>query len=166
MATGRQTPFRRLIRHLAGTPSRPELLRPARGWLLLIPSVYAIAVVGSVLYGTPRQLPGVALGLPALLDLERAASVLAAVAAVLIFALLTSRGELPTQIGSVAYPDRARQQELARQVAELEQQLRRRLVPLEEGKESSDEALPLIANTLKQLNERLDAIEGEATRLN
>jgi hypothetical protein len=84
----------RLVRRLAEPPEGEELLRPSRAWLLAIPSAYVIAVGGSVLYGTPAKLPGVALGLPLLLDLERAAAVLTVTAGVLIFALLTSRGQL------------------------------------------------------------------------
>jgi len=118
------------MRRLAEPPDGEELLRPSRVWLLAIPSAYAVAVSGSVLYGTPAKLPGVALGLPLLLDLERAAAVLAAIASVLIFALLTSRGHLPTQFGNLAYPAVGRQQESTRHVVELDQRLERRLVPL------------------------------------
>ena len=113
-----------------------------------------IAVVGSALYGTPAKLPGVALGLPLLLDLERAAAVLAVTAGVLIFALLTSRGHLPTQFGNVAYPAVGRQEELTRRVAELDQRLERRPVPLEEGSRTNNEALPLITSELTELSAR------------
>jgi hypothetical protein len=111
-------------------PAGEELLRPSRAWLLAIPSAYAVAVAGSVLYGTPVKLPG------------------------------TSRGELPTQFGNVAYPAAGRQQELARRVAELDQRLERRLVPLEEGKQTNDEALPLITSELTELSSRLNAVES------
>jgi hypothetical protein len=150
----------RLVRHLTEAPEGEELLRPSRVWLLAIPSAYVIAVVGSALYGTPAKLPGVALGLPLLLDLERAAAVLAVTAGVLIFALLTSRGHLPTQFGNVAYPAVGRQEELTRRVAELDQRLERRLVPLEEGSRTNDEALPLITSELTELSRRLNAVES------
>ncbi len=153
----------RLVRHLTEAPEGEELLRPSRAWLLAIPSVYVVAVVGSALYGTPAKLPGVALGLPLLLDLERAASVLAVTAGVLIFALLTSRGHLPTQFGNVAYPAMGRQQESTRHIIELDQRLERRLVPLEDGVRANDEALRLVARELKELTGRLDALEHRST---
>jgi hypothetical protein len=151
------------MRRLAEPPDGEELLRPSRVWLLAIPSAYAVAVSGSVLYGTPAKLPGVALGLPLLLDLERAAAVLAAIASVLIFALLTSRGHLPTQFGNLAYPAVGRQQESTRHVVELDQRLERRLVPLEDGGRANDETLGLVARELKELTGRLDTLEHRST---
>jgi hypothetical protein len=49
----------------------------------------------------PARLPGLALDLPLLLDLERATAILAAVGSVLIFAVFTSRGYLPTLLGNM-----------------------------------------------------------------
>jgi hypothetical protein len=153
----------RLMRRLAEPPEGEELLRPSRVWLLAIPSAYAVAVGASVLYGMPAKLPGVALGLPLLLDLERAAAVLVVTAGVLIFALLTSRGHLPTQFGNVAYPAVGRQQESTRHVIELDQRLERRLAPLEDGGRATDEALGLVARELKELTGRLDTLEDRST---
>lgn len=153
----------RLVRRLAEPPEGEELLRPSRAWLLAIPSAYVIAVGGSVLYGTPAKLPGVALGLPLLLDLERAAAVLTVTAGVLIFALLTSRGHLPTQFGNVAYPAVGRQQESTRHVVELGRRLERRLVPLEDRGRSNHEALALVARELKELTSRLSTLEHKPT---
>jgi hypothetical protein len=153
----------RLAQRLAEPPEGEELLRPSRVWLLAIPSAYVIAVIGSAFYGTPAKLPGVALGLPLLLDLERAAAVLAVTAGVLIFALLTSRGHLPTQFGNVSYPAVGRQQELTRHLAELDQRLERRLVPLEDRGRSNRETLGLVAHELKQLASRLDTLEHRPT---
>jgi hypothetical protein len=153
----------RLERRLAEPPAGEELLRPSRAWLLAILSAYAIAVGASVLYGTPAKLPGVALGLPLLLDLERAAAVLVVTAGVLIFALLTSRGHLPTQFGNVAYPAVGRQQDLTRHFAELDQRLERRLVSLEDRGRSNRDALGLVARELKQFASRLDTLEHRQT---
>jgi hypothetical protein len=139
------------------------MLRPSRAWLLVIPSAYVIAIGGSVIYGTPAKLPGVALGLPLLLDLERAAAVLAMTAAVLMFALLTSRGHLPTQFGNVSYPAVGRQQDLTRHFAELDQRLERRLVSLEDRGRSNRDALGLVARELKQFASRLDTLEHRPT---
>jgi hypothetical protein len=111
----------------------------------------------------PAKLPGVALGLPLLLDLERAAAVLVVTAGVLIFALLTSRGHLPTQFGNVSYPAVGRQQDLTRHFAELDQHLERRLVSLEDGGRATDEALGLVARELKELTGRLDTLEHRST---
>jgi hypothetical protein len=153
----------RLVRRLAEPPAGEELLRPSRVWLLAILSAYATAVGASVLYGTPAKLPGVALGLPLLLDLERAAAVLVVTAGVLIFALLTSRGHLPTQFGNVAYPAVGRQQDLTRHFAELDQRLERRLVSLEDRGRSNRDALGLVARELKQFASRLDTLEHRQT---
>lgn len=73
-------------------------------WFWLIVVSYAILVAASaVFYGTPKNLPGIALGAPALLQMERGAAGLAVVAAVSIFAYLTRLGRLPTQFGNVGY---------------------------------------------------------------
>ncbi|HEV2997636.1 MAG TPA: hypothetical protein VGX16_00900 [Solirubrobacteraceae bacterium] len=119
-----------------------------------------ITVIVSVLYGTPEKLPGVALGLPLLLDLERSAAVLATIALVLIFAFLTSRGHLPTQFGNFAYPSIERQHDLEERVAALDRRLKQRLIPLEDGKRTSDEVLPLILKDLSEMSDRLEAVEA------
>jgi hypothetical protein len=89
--------------------------------------------------------------------------VLTVTAGVSIFALLTSRGHLPTQFGNVAYPVVGRQQESTRHVVELDQRLERRLVPLEDRGRSNHEALGLVARELKELTGRLSALEHKPT---
>jgi len=81
----------------------------------VIPGTYVAGFAASVLYGVPARLPGVALGFPVLLDLERAGAVFAVVAVVSIFAYMTSLGHLPSQFGNViGYPITDRQHELER----------------------------------------------------
>src|ERR1700690_2940175 len=86
-------------------PSSGPLLPRWRGWLIVIPGIYAGGFVASVLYGAPAKLPGGALGFPVLLHLERAGAVLAAVSVVSTFAHMTSLGHLPSQFGNmIGYP--------------------------------------------------------------
>jgi hypothetical protein len=132
--------------------------------LLAIPASYLVALGGCWRYGAPSKLPGVALGLPLVLDLERAAAILAAFAAVLIFAYLTSRGFLPTAFGQVAYPDASRQHDIERGLLELDSRIRHRLEPLEEGKQTAAAALPLIQRELEGLDARLKAVEDANSR--
>jgi hypothetical protein len=86
---------------VTSNPHRAALLPRWHGWLILIPGIYMAGFVASVLYGVPAKLPGVALGFPVLLDLERAGAVLAVAAVVSIFAYMTSLGHLPSQVGNV-----------------------------------------------------------------
>jgi hypothetical protein len=87
-------------KRLSGPPPLPA----SWWWFWLIVVSYAILVAASaVFYGTPKNLPGIALGAPALLQMERGAAGLAVVAAVSIFAYLTRLGHLPTQFGNVGY---------------------------------------------------------------
>ena len=95
-----------------------------------------------------------------LLHLERAGAVLAAVSGVAIFAYMTSLGHLPSQVGNViGYSIADRQDDLQRVAAELEQEIERRLVPLEEGSRASDELLPVMMERLTALDRRIDAVE-------
>ena len=70
---------------------------------MLVAGCYAGGVVVSITQGAPKNLPGIALGLPLLLHLERAAALLAVVAAVAVVSYLTRLGHLPTQFGNVGY---------------------------------------------------------------
>jgi hypothetical protein len=144
-----------------GSDPPSSLLLPRwRGWLVVIPGIYVGGVVASVLYGAPAKLPGVALGFPMLLHLERAGAVLAVVSVVSIFAYMTSLGHLPSQFGNViGYPVADRQHELEQLTAEVDRRIERRLVPLEEGKRASDAVLPVIAEQLTALDRRVDAVE-------
>jgi hypothetical protein len=146
---------------LSTSPEPMPRLRPRQVWLLVIPAAYLFALGACWLYGTPSKLPGVALGLPLLLNLEQAASVLATFAAVLIFSYLTSRGFLPTGFGNVSYPDLNRQHESERRTAELDSGIRTRVSSLEEGGQRADTALALIQRELERLEERLTAVESD-----
>ncbi len=113
-----------------------------------------------MIYGTPAKLPGVALGFPILLHLQRAGAVLAAVSVVAIFAYMTSLGHLPSQVGNfIGYPVADRQHELERLTSDLDRRIERRLVPLEEGKRASDEVLVVITEQLAVLDRRVDAVK-------
>ncbi len=146
---------------LRGSDPPSSLLLPRwRGWLIAIPTIYVGGLIASALYGTPAKLPGVALGFPILLHLERAGAVLAVFSIVSIFAYMTSLGHLPSQFGNViGYSVADRQHELEGLTAELDRRIDRRLVPLEEGKRASEEMLPVIAEQLTALDRRVDAVE-------
>lgn len=131
----------------------------------MIPGIYAGGFVASVLYGAPAKLPGVALGFPVLLHLERAGAVLAVVSVVSTFAYMTSLGHLPSQFGNViGYPAADRQHVLEYLTAEFRRRIERRLVLLEAGKRASDELLPVIGEQLTALDRRVDAVEAEPPR--
>ena len=78
-------------------------LKPSWWWFVLISASYAAALVASLCYGAPKHLPGIALGLPVLLHLERAGAMVAVVAAVAVVSYLTRLGHLPTQLANVGY---------------------------------------------------------------
>ena len=146
-------------------PPTGPLLPRWRGWLIVIPCIYAGGFVASVLYGAPAKLPGVALGFPVLLHLERAGAVLAVVSVVSTFAYMTSLGHLPSQFGNmIGYPVPDRQHELEDLTVELRRRMELRLVPLEEGKRASDELLPAIGEQLAALDRRVDAVETRPSR--
>lgn len=140
-------------------PPTGSLLTRWRGWLILIPGICITCFVASLLYGTPAKLPGVALGFPVLLHLERAVAVLAVIAVVSIFAYMTSLGYLPNQLGNIGYSAVGRQHVLDRHVAELKQTIESRLRPLEQGQRASYQALTLIRRDLAELDRRLTALE-------
>jgi len=147
-----------------GTPTvtGDPLLRRWRGWLVMIPVISIAGFTASVLYGTPVKLPGVALGFPLLLHLERAAALLAVLAGVAVFAYMTSLGHLPSQLGNIGYSTVDRQHALDRQVIELRKEIRTRLEPLDRGRRASNQALLLIRRDLADLNRRLADLETEA----
>jgi hypothetical protein len=72
--------------------------------VVLVPVLaFAVAVTLSAVAGTPPRLPGIALGWPLLLHVERATALLAAVAAFALVAWRTARGELPVRLGQLEY---------------------------------------------------------------
>lgn len=87
----------------SGTQETP--LTPSWWWFAGIAIVYGAALTLSACYGTPKHLPGIALGLPVLLHLERAGVMTAVLAGVATVAYLTRLGHLPTQFGNVGYSD-------------------------------------------------------------
>ena len=149
-----------------GTPTAPgdPLLRRWRGWLVVISVISIAGFTTSVLYGTPAKLPGVALGFPLLLHLERAAALLAVLAGVAVFAYMTSLGHLPSQLGNIGYATVDRQHALDRQVTELRQEIGTRLGPLEQGSRARDQAALLIQTDLAELNHRLADVEAKVDR--
>ncbi len=126
----------------------------------MIPGIYVAGFAASVLYGTPAKLPGVALGFPMLLHLERAGAVLAVVSVVSIFAYMTSLGHLPSQFGNViGYPVAERQHELERLTAELDRRIER--PPPSRWRKASGQAkksLPVITEQLTALDRRIEAV--------
>ncbi|HLM87193.1 MAG TPA: hypothetical protein VK272_13500 [Solirubrobacteraceae bacterium] len=128
----------------------------------MIPVISIAGFTASVLYGTPARLPGVALGLPLLLHLERAAALLAVLAGVTVFAYMTSLGHLPSQLGNIGYSTVDRQRELDRQVIELRKEIETRFAPLEQGSQASDQAVLLIQSDLADLDHRLADLEAKA----
>lgn len=135
-------------------------------WFCLIVVVYAAFVVISVHIGVPKKLPGVALGAPALLDLERAAAGLVALAAVVIFACVARLGHLPSRADNVAsYRATTKRvahydQEIARRAGESSEKSAARLVPLEDSATASAAAIALIEPLLSAHHQRLAALES------
>jgi len=64
----------------------------------LLALVLAVAVTTSLVEGPPQRLPGVALGSPVLLHVERAAALVGLVLAVGTVLVRVRRGEVPTQL--------------------------------------------------------------------
>lgn len=147
-------------------PERRTPLPPDGRWLAAILAVFLAFVGVSILIGVPTKLPGIALGSAALLHIERAAAGLAILAAVGIFAFQTSRGELPTQLGSFAgYPDAAARQsteeEVNRRVVERLENLERRVVPVENAVKGVEREIVLATRALSQHEERLVDLESD-----
>jgi hypothetical protein len=140
-------------------------LPPSWGWFgLIVVSYISLVAASAVFYGTPKKLPGIALGASALLQMERGAAGLAAIAIVCIFAYLTRLGQLPTQIANVAsYPDTTAavdlEQEVARRVAERTENLERRIFLLEEAAKSAIPSDRLVAQIFAEHDRRLDELE-------
>ncbi|HTA13017.1 MAG TPA: hypothetical protein VK765_06305 [Solirubrobacteraceae bacterium] len=107
----------------------------------------------------PARLPGVALGLPLLLDLERAAAILAAFAAVLIFTVFTSRGYLPTLMGNILGYDVDRQQKLEREVAQLDKRSEPRVERLEMAIHGYDGLLAEMGREMLELRRRVAVLD-------
>ncbi len=77
----------------------------ARRLALLLATIVALAVVVTLIEGTPTRLPGVALGSSVLLHVERVAALFAIAVAILSVLTQATRGRLPTQLstGGLAY---------------------------------------------------------------
>lgn len=144
---------------------RPLPLRPWFGSFVLIVGAYVMVALVSVLNGTPKKLPGVALGFPLLLHLERAGAVLAAIGAVLVVARLAWLGELPNQLGNIGYASFERRHEFEQSAAELRQHVEVRFDRFEQDREadvqSTEEALRLTRSELAELDRRLSTVETQ-----
>jgi hypothetical protein len=69
-----------------------------------VATLFAAAIVASILHGSPQRLPGAALGWSPLFHVERAAALLSASAAVIFVGWKSLRGEFPIRIGGIEYP--------------------------------------------------------------
>ncbi len=148
-----------MVRKDAGDPSISPLRR-WRGWLVVIPGTYAVSFVASLLYGAPARLPGIALGFPILLHFERAAAVIAVLAAVSTFAYMTSLGHLPNQFGNIiSYPGAGQQHDIESVAAEHDQLVERRLIALEQRRRIQDDALAVLAVQVATLWRRVTVAE-------
>ena len=74
-------------------------------WWRPIPALTLLGVAGalSVTAGPPNELPGVALGWPLLLHLERAAALIAALGLVALIGVRATMGRFPVRLGQVEY---------------------------------------------------------------
>ena len=72
----------------------------ARRLALLLAAIVALAVVVTLIEGTPTRLPGVALGSSVLLHVERVAALFAIAVAILSVLTQATRGRLPTQLST------------------------------------------------------------------
>jgi len=134
-------------------------------WFCLVVVLYAAFIAVSVHVGVPKKLPGVALGSPALLYIERASVALVAVAAVFILAAATRLGRLPSRprsAGTAATAKRGVQydQEIARRAGQNGEKAAARLVALENGARASAEAIALTEPVLSAHSQRLAALES------
>ncbi len=74
-------------------------------WWRQIPALVlsAVAAAFSVTAGAPTELPGVALGWPLLLHLERAAVLVAGLALVVLVGTRATMGHFPFRLGQIEY---------------------------------------------------------------
>jgi len=66
-------------------------------------ALLAVAAALSVTAGSPNELPGVALGWPLLLHLERAATLVAALGLVALVGVRATMGRFPVRLGQIEY---------------------------------------------------------------
>lgn len=133
-------------------------------WLAIIVALVFVASLAlSLAHGTPSKLPGVALGWPALLHVERAAAaaVVIAVAAVVLFQLW--QGRLPTKLpGGVEFPERAEvavERNVREQLIQVEREARAAFDGLRIAVERLASGLPTEA-TLESLDKAARAWDG------
>jgi hypothetical protein len=107
---------------------RKELIRGVwrvHGWRVAVATlVWAVAVTASYLYGHPAELPGISLGWPFLLHLERGAAVLAAIGIVAIVGSRALKGELPLKFWQFEYAPKEAAEVSTRLVDQHERRLR------------------------------------------
>jgi hypothetical protein len=109
----------------------------------------------------PARLPGLALDLPLLLDLERATAILAAVGSVLIFAVFTSRGYLPTLLGNMLGYQPDRQYEFEREVETVDRRNEPRIDKLDDLMGKNNEVLTELGEELLDLRTRIVELETD-----
>lgn len=104
------------------TRSRRNLSSAARLGTALL--AYAAAFSGSLLAGTPAELPVVALGWGLLLHVERATALTAGIGVVLLVAWRASRGDYPIRFGQVEYAVRRAAEDIEAQERAIENRLK------------------------------------------
>lgn len=130
-----------------------------RLWFFAILALYCLLVAASVVYGAPQPLPGVALGYPALLHVERAAALLGGLGAVLLVTYRTAQANFPSSLGNVTYSDRSDVKELEVRVADLSRTSHERLAVLEHTTQRNAEIDQLVASQLTIVEARLRTLE-------
>jgi hypothetical protein len=101
-----------------GVTDAPSL---SQRWLFGILALAGVAgaVLLSVLSGNPGRLPGVALGSPALLYVEKAAACFTAYLLALVVVVRAFDGELPSELRGLKYTVRESTTEAARGISDL-----------------------------------------------
>jgi RNA polymerase sigma factor (sigma-70 family) len=110
------------------------------------------AFIGSLIYGTPTQLPGVALGWPLLVHVLRAGFAAALVGAVAVIVMNLWRGQLPTKVSTAGLEFSATEN--------LDREIREQLLLVDREAKSAIEGL---ARTVEDLAARVAPGEPSAT---
>lgn len=108
---------------------------------LLLGSLAVLGIAGALTLalvgGRPATLPGVALGSPALLYIERATATFTAYVLGLVIVVRAFDGELPSELRGVRYGDGGAKREFER-LADVERELRDRLDNVERVVQQND----------------------------
>jgi hypothetical protein len=91
--------------------------------LLPVLALLATAALLSAWHGLPSDMPGVSLGWPLLLHIERAAALLATIGGVLLVGARAVGGELPIRLGQIEYAVDGREAQADRALNRLQVRL-------------------------------------------